>query len=180
MLKTLTILLITLISFSARAQLYSTMSGEISFHSHTFLEDIDATNKKVSAVIDPVKKGIAFSMNMKDFEFKRKLMQEHFNENYIESDKFPASTFTGSFTGDLNKDKDGEYPVQVKGNMKIHGVTKVVEAPGTFTVKNGVITGVTSFKLNPSDYNIDIPMLVRDKIEKENTINVNIELKPQK
>lgn len=180
MLKLLTIALLLIKCTSATCQLYSTADGEISFHSHTFLEDVDAVNKKVSAVIDPVRKNIAFSLNMKNFEFKRKLMQEHFNENYVESDKYPGSTFNGSFTGDFNKDKDGAYPVIVKGNLKIHGVTKTVESPGTLTVKNGSIFGVSSFKLNPSDYNIDIPFIVRDKIEKENTIEVNIEFKPKK
>lgn len=171
--------LLALGSIRATAQLYSTAGGEISFHSHTFLEDIDAVNNKVSAVIDPANKKMAFSLAMKLFVFKRKLMQEHFNENYVESDKFPSATFSGSFTGDLNKDKEGVYPVTVKGNLTIHGVTKAVEAPGTFTVKNGAIVGTASFKLNPADYNIDIPFLVRDKIEKENTVNVNIEYKPK-
>jgi polyisoprenoid-binding protein YceI len=164
----------------ARAQLYSTSDGEVGFHSHTFLEDIDAVNKKVSAVIDPVKKNMAFSLLMKGFEFKRKLMQEHFNENYVESDKYPSSTFQGSFTGDLNTAKDGAYPVIVKGSLMIHGVTKPVEAPGTLTVRNGSIIGTATFKLNPADYKIDIPFIVREKIEKENTIQVNIEFKPKK
>lgn len=180
MLKLISIVFLAAICAPARGQLYSTMDGEISFHSHTFLEDVDAVNKKVSAVIDPVRKNIAFSLAMKNFQFKKKLMQEHFNENYVESDKYPGATFNGSFTGDFNKDRDGVYPVTVKGNLKIHGVTKMVEAPGTLTVKNGSIFGVSQFKLNPTDYNIDIPFIVREKIEKENTINVNIEFKPNK
>ncbi len=180
MLKLLTITLLLIKCTSGSCQLYSTADGEIGFHSHTFLEDVDAVNKKVSAVIDPERKNIAFSLKMKNFEFKKKLMQEHFNENYAESDKYPGSTFNGSFTGNLNKDKEGVYPVTVKGNLKIHGVTKVVEAPGTFTVKNGSIIGVASFKLNPADYNIEIPFIVRNKIEKENTVEVNIEFKPKK
>jgi len=180
MIRLLSLTLLLFWNASSFAQLYVTSDGEISFHSHTFLEDINAENKKVTAILDPVKKNIAFSMLMKGFQFKRKLMQEHFNENYVESDKFPSSTFNGSFTGELNKDKEGAYPVSVKGSMTIHGVTKMVQAPGTFTVKNGSITGVASFKLNPADYNIDIPFIVRNKIEKENTIEVNIDFKPKK
>lgn len=180
MLKLLSISLLLITANSVSGQLYSTADGEISFHSHTFLEDVDAVNKKVSAVIDPVRKNIAFSLAMKNFEFKKKLMQEHFNENYVESDKYPGSTFNGSFTGDFSKDKEGAYPVVVKGSLKIHGVTKTVEAPGTLTVRNGSIFGVATFKLNPADYNIEIPFIVRDKIEKENTVEVNIEFKPKK
>ena len=180
MLKLMTICWLFMTCTSASGQLYSTSTGEISFHSHTFLEDIDAVNQKVSAVIDPVRKNIAFSLRMKGFEFKRKLMQEHFNENYVESDKYPGSTFSGSFTGDFNKDKEGVYPVRVKGKLTMHGVTKTIEEPGKLSVKNGSIFGVASFKLNPSEYNIDIPFIVRDKIEKENTIEINIEFKQKK
>lgn len=164
---------------AAVAQLYATADGQVSFSSHTFLEDIEAVNKKVSAVIDPVRKNMAFSLAMKNFVFKRKLMQEHFNENYVESDKFPAATFSGSFAGELDLTRSAAYPVTVRGNLTIHGVTRHVETTGTFTVEAGSVTGDASFKLNPADYNIDIPFLVRDKIEKENTISVHVILKPK-
>lgn len=178
--KIVSLILLVIACATARGQLYSTASGEISFHSHTFLEDIDAVNKNVSAIIDPLKKNIAFTMRIKGFEFKRKLMQEHFNENYLESDKYPVSTFTGSYSGEMITDKEGAYPVTVKGNLTIHGVSKPVVIPGTLTVKNGSITAISSFKLNPADYNISVPFIVRDKIEKENTVNVHIEFKPTK
>jgi len=163
----------------ARGQIYTTSTGEISFHSHTFLEDIDAVNQHVYAAIDPGKKNMAFILRMKGFNFKRKLMQEHFNENYVESDKYPNASFEGTFTGELDKSKEGSYPVTVKGKMTIHGVTRDVEAPGTMVIKDGNILGTATFKLNPADYKIDIPALVREKIEKENTVNVKIECKPK-
>lgn len=159
---------------SVFSQLYMTRTGTISFHSHTMLEDVDAVNNKVYAVIDLTKKNIAFSMQVKEFSFKKKLMQEHFNENYIESDKYPKSTFTGLYTGDVDATKDGSYPVTVKGKLTLHGVTKDIEVPGSITVASGSLSGVSSFKLNPTDFKIDIPFIVRNKIEKENTVKVNI------
>jgi polyisoprenoid-binding protein YceI len=154
-------------------------NGTISFHSHTFLENIDAVNEHVMAVIDAGKKNIAFSMLMKQFVFPKKLMQEHFNENYVESDKYPKATFSGSYTENADLTKDGSYALNVSGKLTIHGVTKQVLIPATITVKSGVITGTTTFKLNPADYNIDIPFIVRDKIEKENTVKVKVEWTPK-
>lgn len=154
-----------------------TKTGTISFHSHTLLEDVDAVNDNVMAVIDANKKSIAFSLLMKQFVFPRKLMQEHFNENYVESDKFPKATFSGAYAEGADLTKDGTYPVKVNGKLTIHGVTKEVSLPATLTVQSGVIAGVTTFKLNPTDYNIEIPFLVREKIEKENTVKVKVEWK---
>lgn len=157
------------------SQLYMAKNALVSFHSHTWLEDVDAVNKNAYAVIDMGKKNIAFSMMLKEFSFRKKLMQEHFNESYVESDKYPKSTFSGSYTGDVDPAKDGNYPLTVKGKITLHGVTKDVEVPATITVKNGIMTGVTTFKLNPKDFNISIPFIVRDKIEKENTVKVKVD-----
>jgi polyisoprenoid-binding protein YceI len=152
-----------------------TKSATISFHSHTFLEDVDAVNNQVLAVIDLNKKNMAFSSIMKNYVFRKKLMQEHFNENYIESDKFPKSTFSGTYSENVPADKDGTYPVTVKGKIFLHGVSKDVSVPATLTIKGATITGSATFKLNPADFDISIPFIVRDKIEKENTVRVNAE-----
>ena len=171
------VLVITLIATCTvcSAQLLMSRNGTISFHSHTFLENIDAVNEHVMAVIDGSKKNLAFSCLMKQFVFPKKLMQEHFNENYVESDKYPKATFSGSYTEEVPFDKDGTYNITVKGKLTIHGVTKVIEQPATLTIKGGIITGITSFKVNPTDYNIEIPFIVRNKIEKENTVKIKVE-----
>jgi polyisoprenoid-binding protein YceI len=174
--KKIFLCLIIFINYTvAHSQILMTKKATISFHSHTFLENIDAVNNNVMAVIDGTKKNIAFSMLMKQFDFPKKLMQTHFNENYVESDKYPKATFSGAYTENADLTKDGIYPVKVNGKLTIHGVTKDVQIPGTLTVKGGLITGTTSFKLNPTDYNIEIPFIVRNKIEKENTVNVKVE-----
>jgi polyisoprenoid-binding protein YceI len=163
------------LTLQGSAQLMMTRSGIISFHSHTILEDIDAENKQVMAVIDAGKKSIAFSCMMKQFIFPRKLMQQHFNENYVESEKFPKATFSGSYTEDVDLEKNGVYPVSIRGRLTIHGVTRDINVPARLEVSNGKVTGTTTFKLNPTDYNISIPFIVRDKIEKENTVKVKVE-----
>lgn len=177
--KILTPALFIIISAHLHAQILMTKNATISFHSHTFLENIDAVNDNVMAVIDAGKKNIAFSLLMKQFEFPRKLMQQHFNENYVESDKYPKATFSGSYTENADLGIEGSYPLKVAGKLTIHGVTKDVQIPATLTVKGGLVTGITTFKLNPKDYNIEIPFIVRDKIEKENTVKVKAEWIPK-
>jgi polyisoprenoid-binding protein YceI len=168
--------LVIIISYAVgHSQILMTKNATISFHSHTFLENIDAVNDKVMAVIDGNKKNIAFSLLMKQFDFPKKLMQTHFNENYVESDKYPKATFSGSYTENADLTRDGTYQLKVSGKLNIHGVTREVQIPATLTVKGGSITGTTTFKLNPKDYNIGIPFIVRDKIEKENTVKVKAE-----
>ena len=160
---------------SAYSQLYSTRTGFIGFYSKTALEDIKAENNQVYAVIDAGKKNLALAVLLKGFIFTKELMQEHFNENYVESDKYPKATFNGSFTGDIPAGKDGVYKVTVKGNLTLHNVTKPIEAEAVIEVKNGHLLGRTEFKVRPEDFNISIPSIVRDKIDKEMTVKVNID-----
>src|SRR5882757_8621446 len=153
-------------------QLYYSRNGFIGFYSKTALEDIKGENNQVYALIDAGKKNIAFSSLLKGFIFPKELMQEHFNENYVESDKYPKANFTGTYTGDVDLSKDGVYKVVVKGDLNLHNATKSVEAPATLEVKAGHLIGTSEFKAKPEDYNISIPSLVRDKIDKEIAVKV--------
>ncbi len=103
----------------AFSQLYSTRSGFIGFYSKTALEDIKGENNQVYAVIDAGKKNIAFAALLKGFIFPKELMQEHFNENYVESDKYPKTSFSGAYTGDVALGKDGVYKIVVTGNLTL-------------------------------------------------------------
>jgi polyisoprenoid-binding protein YceI len=159
----------------AYGQLYSTRSGFIGFYSKTPLEDVRGENDQVYAVIDAGKKNLAFAALLKGFIFPKQLMQEHFNENYVESDKYPKATFSGVYTGDVPLDKDGVYKVTVKGGLTLHNVTRTIETPATLEVRAGHLLGVAEFKLKPEDFNIGIPSIVRDKIDKEISVKVNID-----
>jgi polyisoprenoid-binding protein YceI len=107
-------------------------------------------------------------------------MQEHFNENYVESDKYPKAVFKGAIQdfSKVNLTKDGVYPVKLKGKMTLHGVTNDIVADGTMEVKGGAVTGKSKFTLKCSDYKIDIPSLVKDKVSNVVTIQVTAPYKP--
>ena len=159
----------------AHSQLYMTRTGFIGFYSKTPFEDIKAENSQVYAVIDAGKKNIAFAVLLKGFVFTKELMQEHFNENYVESDKYPKATFSGAYTGDVPLDKDGVYRVRVKGNLTLHNVTRPIDEPATLEVKAGKLIGKTEFNIKPEDFQITIPSVVRDKIAKMVTVHVQID-----
>ncbi|HEY0177458.1 MAG TPA: YceI family protein, partial [Pedobacter sp.] len=98
--------------------------ASISFFSTTPVEDIEATSTTPNSVIDIKSRNIRFKVTNTSFQFKKKLMQEHFNENYMESDKYPVSTFKGKITDNVDLSKDGTYNVTIDGSLDIHGVTK--------------------------------------------------------
>lgn len=140
----------------ASAQLLSTKSGKISFFSNTPLEDIQAQNNEVESKLLSTSGQIVFTLLVKGFRFENQLMEDHFNENYLESTKFPKADFKGYITNakDINFTKDGSYPAKVKGSLTIHGVTKEVETDGTIAVKSGKVTANTKFDIKLKDYNI--------------------------
>lgn len=161
---------------------YFTKTGKASFDatSQGSPEKVEATHKSVLCVLDTKTGNLQFSVTMKGFEFERALMQEHFNENYIESDQFPKSEFKGviSNNSSVNYATNGEYTVSVKGKLSIHGVTKDIETNGTLVVKNGKVSASSVFTVLLSDYKISIPGLVADKVSKTAKVVVNCVLDP--
>ncbi len=163
---------------------YFTKAGKISFDATTAKspENIDGINKTSICVLDTKTGNLQFSVLMKGFEFERALMQEHFNENYVESNKFPKSEFKGAILNNasVNYSKEGTYPVKVKGSLTIHGVTKEVETDGKIIVKGGKLNAVADFSVALADYNISVPSLVADKLAKTAKIKVDCLLDPLK
>ena len=166
------IVFLTIAIAKGQAQAYTTRTGFVGFYSKTSMEDIKAENHQAFAAIDPTKKTLAFAVLLKGFIFPKELMQEHFNENYMESDKYPKATFSGSYSGDVNPAREGTYPVTVKGTLTMHGVSKDVEIQGNLEVKGGQIVIDGSFPVVPEDYNVSIPSLVREKIQKNLKVTV--------
>jgi len=178
--KIITVLMFCLlIAGKSSGQLYMTRTGYVSFFSHASLEDIKAENKQLYAVINVEKKELAFIVLMKGFEFKKELMQTHFNSNYIESDKYPKANFTGTYTGDVDMQNGAVSNVQVKGLFTLHGVSKQIELPATLQLLNGVLIGHAVFKARPEDYDIKIPLLVKDNISKEVEVDVKVNCNPK-
>ena len=160
----------------ASAQKYMTKNGYIGFFGHTPLEDIKADNNQVASILDASNGEMVFQILMRSFHFERSLMEEHFNENYIESEKYPKSVFKGKITNlpEINFSKSGTYNANVEGEMNIHGVAKSFSTKGTIEVKKGGITVKSKFKVKPEDFNITIPGLVRDKIAKEMEVSLEM------
>lgn len=161
---------------------YFTKTGKITFVSKAPLEDIDAVNKTASAILDTKTGMIQFAVLMKGFEFERALMQEHFNENYVESNKYPKAEFKGLVQNNsaVIYAKDGTYTTKVKGQLTLHGVTKNVEAPATIKVENGKLLATSTFSVQLSDYKIAIPAAVKDKVSNSVKIAVDTKLEPFK
>ena len=123
------------------AQRYITKNGHIKFYSETPMETIEANNQQVNSALDISTGDFVFKVLMKSFEFEKALMQEHFNENYVESDKYPNSTFKGKVLNitDYDFKSNNSYDVIVEGDLSMHGVTKKITEKGTLTVSdNGI------------------------------------------
>jgi len=180
--KSIVILLLSVISITSGAQsLYMTKAGKVSFNSRSSVEKIEADNNEVSSVINTQTGDMVFAILLKSFHFDRALMEEHFNENYVESDKFPKSTFKGKISNlsAINFTKDGNYPAVVEGDLTMHGVTKKVSSNGTLTVKAGKIAAYAKFSVKLKDFDISIPSLVADKISQDIDIIVDCKYDPK-
>jgi hypothetical protein len=171
----LSLILICLVQFIT-AQKYITKNGHIWFSSHTPMEDIEADNQQVVSSLDGSTGDMAFVLLIKSFIFKRALMQEHFNENYMESDKIPKANFKGKITniGQIDFKKDGTYEADVSGDLTIHGVTKPFTTKGSIVVKGSEVNGKATFLLVPQDFGIKIYAVVENKIAKQITVNVDL------
>lgn len=159
---------------------YFTRTGHIWFFSEAPIENIEAHNRQVSTFLAFDTGELVFSVPMKAFEFPKALMQEHFNENYLESDKYPRGTFKGTIADikTIDPQKDGVYPAQVTGTLTIHGVARPVTANGTLEVKGGRIAAKSTFTITPEEYNIEIPLLVRQHVAKIIQIHVDLQYEP--
>jgi polyisoprenoid-binding protein YceI len=170
----ITIVLFLLIGTSVFGQKYYTKTGEISFFSGTAIENIEAVSNSASTVIDMETGKLQWAVLIKSFVFEKALMQEHFNENYMESSKYPKAKFSGTINNlsAINLKKDGTYNAEVKGTLDIHGVEKEIAVNAIFIVKNGAISATSDFKVLVADYGIQIPSVVKDNIAKEIEIKI--------
>ncbi len=183
--KIILILCIIALGNVAQAQgKYFTKTGKINFDAtaKNSPENIKAVNKATTMVLDSKTGDVQFLALMKGFEFEKALMQEHFNENYVETTKFPKAEFKGNITNNstIIYTKDGSYKVKVKGKLTMHGITKDIETDAVITVKSSKISATASFNAVLADYKINIPSMVGDKVGKSASISVNCSLEPLK
>jgi polyisoprenoid-binding protein YceI len=164
-----------LITIGLKAQsLYTISMGSVYFKSDAPLEIIEASSKQLKGIIDPVKQTFAFSVMSSSFEgFNSKLQREHFNENYLESEKYPKSSFSGKIIEKIDFSKDGEYVLRAKGKLNIHGVEQERIIRSAVTVKNGVVAIRSDFTVLLQDHNITIPRVVHQKIAEEISVRID-------
>ena len=174
-------LVITVVTFLflipvVHSQKFITKNGMIKFYSDSPLEKIEGINNQVASAFDISNGNIVFKVLMKSFEFSKELMQEHFNENYVESDAFPEASFKGAVKDFKTSDfsKNGKINVIIEGDLIIHGVTKHVSEKGTLEKKSDKIIGKSVFNIAIKDYNIKIPKAVEKNISENVQITVDL------
>ena len=161
---------------------FFTKNGRVSFVSKGNIETIQANHKSVTCVLDSKTGNVQLSVLMRGFEFRKALMQEHFNENYVESDKYPRSEFRGQVVNNnaVNYSTNGVYDAKVTGKLTIHGVTRDNEANGKITVKDGKPLANATMVIRLSDYKIIIPGIHQDNINNTVTITIDCPMEPLK
>ena len=159
--------------------IYISKNAAVSFFSSTVVEDIEGKSNTASSVLDLKSRNLIFKVANTSFQFKKKLMQEHFNENYIESDKYQFSTFKGKITGDADLTKDGSYNITIEGTLDLHGVTKAYQSKATFIVSKGTITAKTVFKVKIEDHQIKVPSIVFKNIAEFVEVRVSAIYQPK-
>ncbi len=159
----------------SQTKLY-TKTGTITFKSKMPIETIEAVNNKVLSVWETSTGNIEFSVLIKGFTFEKALMQEHFNENYMDSDKYPKATFKGTIENSKNIvfSNDATFPAKVTGAFTLHGITKQISISAIIKIKNAVASAQSTFIVLLEDYNIKIPAVVQDNINKRVEIFINI------
>lgn len=174
---------ITVITFSvagASQTRYIDRNGNASFFSSAPLEDIEAHTSQAVSVIDVSTGEIVASVLMRSFRFRKSLMQEHFNENYVESHKYPKATFRGKVTNisELDAKKEGKYNLDVEGEITIHGVTQPLRVKTEAVVNNGTLQTKAVFALKVKDFKIEIPRLVIQNIAEVVEVTLSFNYKP--
>lgn len=177
--KFLSLILITF-GFTAQSQIYMAEKCTVTFFSDAPLEKIEAKNTAARPIINTADNKVAVKVPIKGFVFEKPLMQEHFNENYMESDKFPSAVFTGKINESVDWTKEGKTKVTCTGTMEIHGVKKNITIPGDLTIAKDRIDLLSTFDVKVADYNIEIPKLVFQNIAETVRVTLNTTLVPFK
>lgn len=171
--KNIAIILLAWMSiFQAGQDIYASKNAKVSLFSSAPLEDIAATSNAGTSVYNVTTGDIAFSVSIPTFQFKKSLMQSHFNSEYLESDKYPRANFKGKVGGQVDVNKNGSYPVTATGELDIHGVKQNRTINGTITVNNGTLTLASEFMVKCVDHNIEIPKIVFHNIAESIKMNV--------
>lgn len=175
--RKLTALLVFGVSFSAYSQKYATEKSFVSFYSKATIEDITAENSKAQSIFNTATGDIVFVIPIQEFQFAKSLMKEHFNEKYMDTEKFPKSTFQGKISG-FDLSASGVQQAKASGKLMIHGVTQEIEIPGTIEVVGGKLVLKSSFIVKLETYKIDRPQLLLQNIAEQVEVKIEFTYKP--
>lgn len=179
--KTLLFSFMVLFVFAyAEGQIFIGKSGEASFFSEAALEDITASTQKVYSMLNTANGDLVVLIPVATFEFEKSLMQEHFNEKYLETGKFPRASFNGRITEQIDFKKQGRWPVTVEGQLTLHGVKRNYKIEGFISVKDGTVSYSTEFDIVLKDHEIKRPKVVFDNIAETVKVRVSADLKVYK
>jgi hypothetical protein len=175
---TFIVLIVLFLANVTFAQRVLTRSGMLKFDaSMPNLVEIIGKSNTVSAILDEATGNFATSAIIKSFRFKSPLMEEHFNENYLESSKFPNSTFKGKIAGfDAKKVSAAKTAYDVEGDLTLHGVTKKIKTKIYLSLDGGKVTASGNFSVHAQDYNIEIPSLVKEKFAEQIKVSFDFDL----
>ncbi|WP_370086172.1 YceI family protein [Ekhidna sp.] len=176
MIRNLLIFILILTSQIAISQRFKSSQSSVMFYSDAPMEDIKAVNESATSLIDLGKKAIVIVVPIKSFEFQKKLMQEHFNENYLESDKYPNATFKGKIIDWSGN--EGVSEASAQGTLEIHGVSQDVSLSGEINFQNNKLNISTTFTIRLEDYDIKIPKALFYNIAEEVEVTAKFEYKP--
>lgn len=164
----------------AGQDLYACKNATISLFSSAPIEDIAAKTSTGTSVYNATTGDLVFSVNITSFQFRKSLMQEHFNSDYLESDKYPKASFKGKIQERIDLTKNGNYPITVTGELDVHGVKQTRTIPGSITVNNGNVIMAAEFMVKCADHNIKIPKIVFHNIAETIKLNVSATYTPVK
>lgn len=173
------VLLLVMLCSNAYApqQVFAVSTGSISFRSDAPMELIKASSNQLKGIFNAEKKQFAFTINANSFKgFNSPLQEEHFNENYLETDKYPRASFEGKIIEDIDMQRDGMYNIRAKGNLTVHGVVQERIIKCDIVIKNGVVSIKSNFTVLLADHNITIPKVVHEKLASEIKVEVKADL----
>lgn len=168
-----------LIALSSNGQVWIGKDNTVRIFSQTPLEDIEGISHKAGAAINTQTGKVYFKVPIKSFKFKKALMEEHFNENYMESDKMPYAEFDGIMKNIPDFTKTADHTITLEGNLTMHGVSMPRTIDANISISPQKISGRSRFMVKCSDHKIDIPKIVLNNIAEELEVTVQIEMTPK-
>lgn len=179
--KYICIFLLTLLNITKAGQdLYTCKNAHITLFSKALIEDIKAETSAGVSVYNATTGELNFSVPISTFQFEKAFMQQHFNSDYMESDKYPKAIFKGKIQEHIDVAKEGTYPVNVTGDLTVHGITQKRTIPGSVTIKNGIVSMASEFMVKCADHHIDIPQILFYHIAESIKITVSATYNPYK